>query len=611
LSQAQLGQLTKFFTGNDRGWRGDIRFDATVTGTPTTLKISTAVLADDFRRYDIAGGKSLRLAAHCDVEYSAHERAFHQIACNAPVGTGLITLAGEAGFPGNSRYSLDLTAHEVPASAIAALAQHVKKDLPEDLTLEGSLNGRLSISANSATGTKPHTEGEAEIAGLRVSSASEKGDFGPVTLPIIVGAQPGVHAGSRSFQGTHAEFGPFPLERGRIGGATIRGWADRSSYGFNASGDAEVGRSLRVARMFGLRSLQTTAEGTAQINLQIAGSWAAANGLAGFASPQITGSARLRNVRFDLRAGSEPVEVASAELQFLPNEVRVGKLSAKAAGTTWSGSLQLPRGCGHPENCPVQFQLSADQLSLSDANTWANPPKNRPWYRVLSNAQSAPSLLSRVWAFGRLNADRFALRDISASQMSANITLNAGKLEISSLEGDLLGGKHRGKWKADFTVKPAICTGSGTLNGISLGNISRLMKDDWVEGMASTSYDIQGSCTPDFWQSLDGSLQVSVVDGSFPHVFLQDNAQTLKIRKLTTQVRVHSGNIDVSDGILDSAEGKYELSGTATLKREIDFKMTRIPAGTGTTYTVSGTVAKPHIATVSGAEQAQLKGPAN
>jgi hypothetical protein len=41
--------------------------------------------------------------------------------------------------------------------------------------------------------------------------------------------------------------------------------------------------------------------------------------------------------------------------------------------------------------------------------------------------------------------------------------------------------------------------------------------------------------------------------------------------------------------------------------REIDFEMTRIPAGSGIAYTVSGTVAEPHVATVSGAEQARLK----
>jgi hypothetical protein len=202
------------------------------------------------------------------------------------------------------------------------------------------------------------------------------------------------------------------------------------------------------------------------------------------------------------------------------------------------------------------------------------------------------------------------MRGVATSKISANITLNAGKLELSSIDADLLGGKHHGKWKADFTVKPPICGGSGTLTGISLGDVSRLMNDDWVEGTAGTTYELRGSCTPEFWQSSEGTLQVNVADGSLPHMFLDDNAEILKIRKLTAQVRLHGGRIDVSDGTLDSTQGKYEVSGTATLKREIDFKMTRIPAGSGTAYTVSGTVAEPRVAPVNGAEQARLKGPA-
>ena len=158
-ARAQLGQITKFFTGNDRGWRGDIRFDATVTGTPALLKISSTVVADDFRRYDITSGTSLHLAARCDGEYGTQEHEFHQIACSSPVGTGLITIMGDAGLPGSHRYALAVTALDVPASAIGALARRAKKDLPEDLMLEGTLRGKLSISENTGPGAKSRVEG--------------------------------------------------------------------------------------------------------------------------------------------------------------------------------------------------------------------------------------------------------------------------------------------------------------------------------------------------------------------------------------------------------------------------------------------------------------------
>ena len=70
-SRAQLGQFTKFFTGNDQGWRGEILLDVTLAGTPAHLHIASDGSIEDFRRYDIASGKALRMAAHCDGEYSS------------------------------------------------------------------------------------------------------------------------------------------------------------------------------------------------------------------------------------------------------------------------------------------------------------------------------------------------------------------------------------------------------------------------------------------------------------------------------------------------------------------------------------------------------------
>ena len=608
-SQAQLGQLTKFFTGNDKGWRGDMRLDAAITGTPAALKISSSILAGDFRRYDIAGGKSLRLAARCDSEYNAQEHAFHQIACNAPVGSGLIAVTGQAGLRGSAEYALEVTANDVPASAVGALARRVKKDLPEDLSLEGSLRGKLSISKSANSGANLGIEGQCEIAGLRASSASEKVELGPVTIPVVLAAA-SARTTSRSFGDLRAAIGPFSFERTRAGTAILRGWVDRSGYSFTATGDADISRTLRLARIFGLRSLRTSAEGAAQLNLQIAGSWAAGNGVAGFASPQITGSAKLRNVRFDLRSGIEPVEITSAEMQLSADAIHVGKLNARAAGTTWKGSLDTPRGCGRPESCPVHFQLNTDQISLSDVQEWGNPnPKNRPWYRVLGTAPS-PSLLARVQASGRISADRFMFRGILASKVSADLDLDSGKLELSSLQADLLGGKQRGKWQANFGVKPPACSGSGSLTGIALNSVAKLMHDDWVAGNASAGYDIHGPCSPDFWRSLQGTIQVSVTDGSLPHVFLENNAETLKIRNFSAMARLHDEEMEVSNGKLDSPEGQFDVRGTASFDRKIDFKLARVPAGSGTAYTVSGSVAEPRVAPVSGGEQARLKSPA-
>ena len=40
-NRAQLGQFTKFFTGNDQGWRGEVLLDVALAGTPAKLQITS------------------------------------------------------------------------------------------------------------------------------------------------------------------------------------------------------------------------------------------------------------------------------------------------------------------------------------------------------------------------------------------------------------------------------------------------------------------------------------------------------------------------------------------------------------------------------------------
>ena len=77
----------------------------------------------------------------------------------------------------------------------------------------------------------------------------------------------------------------------------------------------------------------------------------------------------------------------------------------KAADTSWTGSLEMPRGCGTPGACQVHFVLNANQIALGGLSEWVKPsPKERPWYRVLeSSPQAGPSFLASVRASGQRN----------------------------------------------------------------------------------------------------------------------------------------------------------------------------------------------------------------
>jgi len=607
-TRAQLGQLTKFFTGNDKGWRGEVLFDATVTGTPASVRISSTISTDDFRRYDITSGRAVRLAARCDAVYEAPAHQLKEILCNAPVGAGLVKITGTAGLPGSHVYKLALVAENVPARALGAIAQRAKKNLPDDLTVEGTLQGEFSMAENATANSKPRFEGHGRITDLQVSSTTENVEFGPETLPFVAtspapGSPVRARSGMRDADYAHVDLGPLALDR-RNGGVSVRGWVSHSGYAFGVTGDAEAGRILRVARVLGVPAPSANAQGSAQLNLKITGYWA------GFSGPQIDGTAKLRDVHFGFRAASEPVDVNSAEIQFTPEALRVTKLNASAAGANWKGSIEIPRSCAKSETCPIHFALGADQIALAQLSEWEKArPKKRPWYRVLENGPNAASSLARIHATGRVTAERLLLHNFSATKVSTDVALDEGRVQLSSLEADLFDGKHRGTWAADFSVKPAMCSGSGNLTAVSLRSVSEAMKESWIEGAASAGYEVKGACSADFWQGSEGSLSpVSVTNGSFPRVFLAGHAPALKIQKFTGAIRLHAGTFEITEGQLNSTDARYEVTGTATLNREIDFKLVRDAPASGT-YSVTGTLAQPRVAQVAGTEQARLKDP--
>jgi AsmA-like protein len=161
----------------------------------------------------------------------------------------------------------------------------------------------------------------------------------------------------------------------------------------------------------------------------------------------------------------------------------------------------------------------------------------------------------------------------------------------------------------DFSVKPALCVGSGNLSALSLAALADAMNEEWIAGRANATYQVKGPCPADFWQSADGTLQAEIQDGVFPHISIADrNTEPLRVTRMSGQARLHAGKIAITDTKVDSPEGKFQLTGTASLQREVDLKLTRVSntqANSG--YTISGTLAAPRITPLAASEQARLK----
>jgi AsmA family/AsmA-like C-terminal region len=631
--RAQLGQLSKLVSGSDKGWRGEVQLNATLSGIPAAMQVAADTTIQDFHRYDILSSGGLRLTAHCDGTYSSVEAVMHEIRCTAPVGAGMITLRGDAGLPGVHRVDVALKMDSVPVSAVAQLARRAKEDLPADLVSTGTLEAGFTVKENGPAPRGPEFQGQGEITNLRLQSTNTKVDFASGSVPFALSSgHRSVRAVAKGKSGHparveilpppdefHIEYGPFPVAMGRPVPAQARGWLARSGYGMVIWGDGEVSRTLRMASLLGLPAVKANVEGAAQMELQIAGHWTGnvAGNVSGtesaFSSPEVTGTVHLHDVRATVRGVNGPLEISSAEVQLVRDDVRVEKLRARAAGAEWTGNVELPRGCGTPGACQLRFNLNAEEIGMDDLHEWlGSQPSQRKWYQILTSSEpAAPAFLENLKASGKVSAGRLRIHSIVANRVSATVELERGKLKISGLQADVLGGKHRGEWKADFTGKTPAYSGSGMLTGISLERISNAMSDPWISGMCAGSYEVtaSGADSAEFWQSAEGGMEFDLRDGTLPHISLAGNEGPLQVTHWKGRARLRAAKIEIEKGTMVSPTGAFEISGTASLGRALDLRLTRsTDVGAGSmVYSITGTLAEPRVELTTAETQARLK----
>jgi uncharacterized protein involved in outer membrane biogenesis len=269
-----------------------------------------------------------------------------------------------------------------------------------------------------------------------------------------------------------------------------------------------------------------------------------------------------------------------------------------------------------PGACLVRFNLNGEEIGLSELSKWfGSQPDQRQWYQMLTPEEpKIPTFLENLRASGKVSVGHLRIHNLVADRVSASLDLERGKLKVSDLRADLLGGKHRGDWHVDFAAVPPACTGSGTLTGISLAQMANAMHDPWISGTAEGTYQLTASGTDSaaFWESADGELQFDMRNAVLPHISLASDDGPLHVTRWQGRARLRGGKIEMQNGKLESAGGTYEISGTASLDRVLDLKLAR---GTGVTavragsfvYSIMGTVAEPRIALTSPVTQARLK----
>jgi AsmA family/AsmA-like C-terminal region len=577
-NRAQLGQLTKLVYGDDKGWRGAILLTATLSGTPADLKVATQASLQDFRRYDIVAGGPLLLSAHCDGHYSSIDRLLSQIDCHAPVNDGEIALKGNVtGLYHPSSYDLSLSAHDVPLQGLVGLLRHTKGDIPKDLIAVGKING--SVNVMSINRMSAVWKGEGETTGLHLASKSTKADLSLERIRFAVSRPDARHV-------AFVDIGPLAVAMGRPTPVSVSARLSRTGYNVQVQGDAQVRRLLQSAETIGLPVPKFSADGPAKVDFQIAGEWR------GFAAPKITGKAQLHGVRADLNELSEPLEIASATVSLSAEQTRVSNLNASLAGSTWKGSLDIPRPCTREGKCSAHFNLAADEIDTTQLReAVVGNAHNRVWYRFLAG-KTALTFLTTLHASGKLSAGTLNIRNLSATRVSTEVTLEDGTLHLSNLQGELMGSTHHGDWTIDFSKQPAVYTGNGTLDEVDLEQLSSAMHDPWVTGTAGASYEVKasGNTVADLLESATGTLTVEAREGTLPHLTL--TRDPLEFERFAGKFILSDGELDITDGKLQCTEATYQVAGSASMSNELNLRLVR---NTGRGFNVTGSLTDPIV----------------
>jgi hypothetical protein len=603
--QAQIGQVSRLVFGTDQEWRGSVALSSTLAGTLKNLKITTEASIDQLRRQDMPAGRDFSVAAQCAAAYNSDQRALRNLDCSAPAGNGTLEMKGSAvGIPFSS-YDLKLLAKGVPVQSALDLIRHVNQTVPKDLSATGSMDFAFSLGRRGPS-IAPQLQGQGEAKEVRLrSQAGTEFLLGRVPFALVASA-PSTRASTSQVVSALPDFpkleiGPINVPLGRPTPVQAQLSLSRSGYAASIHGEAGLKRLLQAAQMLRIPAPQVVAEGSSTLDLSFEGAW-------DLATPSLSGTAQLHSVHARVRGLNSPLQIRRADLVIDADAVRIKNLEALAGESTWRGSVLVPRPCAAPESCRFQFHLRSPEVSALALNRLFNPlAVKRPWYRLLGLGSSSNSFFLKTTATGSIAIDKLHLGNAVCTRVSADLDLEKAKVSLTNLRGNLLGGQTAATWKADFSVRPPAYSGSGTFDGVSLAAIAGLMRNEWIDGSGSADYRFKaaGWNIQELLDAAELNASFNIKDGVFPHVVLTENAEPLSASVFSGQLGLHQGNFSLDDTELVTADGVFNVSGTASLAGVLDLKMTR---ENSTGYNVSGTLDQTRVSPITNPPtQAALK----
>ena len=145
--------------------------------------------------------------------------------------------------------------------------------------------------------------------------------------------------------------------------------------------------------------------------------------------------------------------------------------------------------------------------------------------------------------------------------------------------------------------------GSGSLKNIALDQVAALMNDAWISGAADGTFDWDGAGNS-FRALLAGSkgqVQFVIKNGGLTHVTIPGISGPLPVHRFAGELELNHNVWKLSEGRLESRDGIYQVSGTASAASGFDCVLKRADERS---WNLTGTLSKPRVASI---EQTEAK----
>jgi uncharacterized protein involved in outer membrane biogenesis len=593
--RVQLGNLTRLIYGEDRGWRGALETSAQFSGTPSSLKFTTASKLHDFRRFDISSGDAANLNATCTGELNISDYLLQNTDCRLPLEGGLLSVRGTLRGLRSPQYDLGVFAESLPASSLLNLVRRAKQDLPPDLTAQGTISA--SFRAKRMTAEPSDWIGNLVVNGLVIHSAVLGKDLAvnnAVAMVNTMESSPAKHRGHSATTEAPVRaliVQSFDLPLGANAPATVEGLLDDEHFALHVKGDATLERLQQFARAVGVGAPKIALAGPAALDLVIGGKWTA------FSAPEVTGTAQLKNARAEVPGLSAPVEIAAARVELNHDRFALRNASATIGKVSLSGSASFPRYCDGEAPCLSSFDLNTDELNPERWNDVLNPHlKKMPWYRLFGAGEAEHNVISNLHSTGHLTARRLTLDTIAGSGFETDFAIANGVLELKNTRAELMGGSVSSDWRIDLNGSEPKYQSTGTAERIQAEKLGPLVKASLGTGTLAVKYTLEmsGWDADNLTKSATSTTEFTWNGGALK-IFPEGKAP---FRVLTGEGKAALGKEGwtISDSRWMTPTGIYHLSGTAS--RDLALAMEFIQDN-GAVLKVTGTLSKPQLSTTA------------